>query len=273
MQKEGRKAYLTVDFEDYRRQELRDNYQPDQPPHPEEVARQADMLLSLFSDLDATATFFSVGRLVKELPKQLWRDISSRHELGCHGYEHLRVNQQGPDAFKADLLAGKSALEDASGISVTSYRAPYFSIDGCSPWFGRILAECGFRADSSLRVEARKRPTEEKLWLEGSEGQVEEFPLPAIGFGPKRLTIIGGTYFRLLPLPAIRRLLRMVEERGFTPMVYLHPYDIDPHASPLDYPSRGYFTKRQGDRMRRIGRSGTAQKLAALAEEYHFQAV
>ena len=110
------------------------------------------------------------------------------------------------------------------------------------------------------------------MYLEGSEGRVEEKPLHSVGFGRKRLTIIGGTYFRLMPLPAIRRLLHAVEKRGHVPMVYLHPYDLDPHAEPLAYPA-GYFAQRQGDRMRRAGRATAAEKLSALARDYAFQAI
>jgi hypothetical protein len=58
---------MTVDFEDYRRQELRDHFGGPQLPHPNEVERQVDLLLDLFEGLDPRATFFSMGRLTGEL--------------------------------------------------------------------------------------------------------------------------------------------------------------------------------------------------------------
>jgi hypothetical protein len=104
----------------------------------------------------------------------------------------------------------------------------------------------------------------------GTDGAVIEVPLPSVGVGPKRLTVIGGTYFRLLPLPLIRRLLRSAVEQGFTPMVYLHPYDLDPHAPPLEYPAWGYFDKKVGDKIRRMGRHTAVEKLKALTKDYSF---
>src|SRR6185295_3174 len=115
-----RTAILTVDLEDYRRQELRDHLGAPQAPNPAEVERQVELLLELFDACDATATFFSVGRLTEELPRSVWDRITRRHRLGCHGHEHLRVAAQGPEKFKADVLAAKRALEDRAGVRVES---------------------------------------------------------------------------------------------------------------------------------------------------------
>ncbi|MEN9581596.1 MAG: hypothetical protein RJA70_4605 [Pseudomonadota bacterium] len=261
-------AILTVDLEDYRRQELRDHLRQPQPANPSEVERQVELLLELFDSCGATATFFSVGRLVGELAPSVWRSVTERHRLGCHGYEHQRVAHQGPDAFRADVTAAKRALEDASGAPVVSYRAPYFSADGCDPWFGETLAEAGFLLDSSLRMASM--PSNNALYLEGSGGRVRELPLCSLGFGPKRLTVIGGTYFRLLPLPLIRGLLSRAEMLRFVPVIYLHPYDVDPTAPALDYPP-GFVKQRGGDWMRRLGRASAGDKLRALSEHYAFR--
>jgi peptidoglycan/xylan/chitin deacetylase (PgdA/CDA1 family) len=260
-------AILTVDLEDYRRQELRDHLGEPQPAYPAEVERQVEMLLELFASCDATATFFSVGRLVDELEPGVWRRITASHRLGCHGHEHLRVSEQGREQFKADVTRAKRTLEDAAGVSVVSYRAPYFSADGCDPWFGEVLAETGFRLDSSRRYAAPAAARE----LEGSHGSVRELPLCSLGVGQKRLTVIGGTYFRLLPLRVIRGLLARAQVLGFVPVVYLHPYDIDPSARPLAYPKH-LVKERGGDWMRRRGRSTAGDKLRALCDSYVFRA-
>jgi peptidoglycan/xylan/chitin deacetylase (PgdA/CDA1 family) len=267
---ERRTAVLTVDLEDYRRQELRDHLGRPQPANPSEVERQVDLLLELFASCDATATFFSVGRLVGELPRSVWGRITGRHRLGCHGHEHLRVSEQGRERFREDVRTAKQTLEDAAGVPVVSYRAPYFSADGCDPWFGEVLAEEGFRLDSSRRYSSPQAGTGTSL-LAGSQGRVTELPLCSLGVGPKRLTVIGGTYFRLLPLGVIERLLGRAEALGFVPVVYLHPYDVDPSAAPLAYPP-GYLKERGGDWMRRRGRTAAGDKLRALARSYAFRA-
>jgi hypothetical protein len=176
----------------------------------------------------------------------------------------------GPIGFEGDLLAAKAALEDATGQSVISYRAPYFSADGCDPWFGEVLARAGFLLDSSRRLKTIAPGFSGIVPLPGSAGAVREVPLPAIGFGSKRLTIIGGTYLRLLPLAWIVRLLKWGQARGFIPMVYLHPYDLDPKAAPLGYHRLRHWRNSLGDRVRRLGRRTAAEKLQFLASIYEF---
>ncbi len=270
MTKENR-AILTVDLEDYRRQQLRDHVGNGQSPNPEEVERQLDMLLDHFEAIGARATFFAVGRLTRELRSSVWSRIVARHELGCHGDEHERVSSQGPEKFSKDVRRAKASLESASGRSVRSFRAPYFSSDGCDPWFGETLASAGFTFDSSRRIGRPPEHFRGTFPLPGSDGTVKEIPLPSIGFGPKRLTVVGGTYFRLLPLRTIESLLARARAQGFVPMVYLHPYDVDPAAAPLAYPGRGYWTARAGDWVRRQGRKHALAKLRALAQTYAFE--
>lgn len=264
-------AILTVDLEDYRRQELRDHLGEPQVANPAEVERQVELLLDLFERCSVTATFFSVGRLADELPRAIWGRITARHRLGCHGHEHLRVSKLGRDAFERDLVTAKRKLEDVAGVAVVSHRAPYFSADGCDPWFGEVLGGAGFRLDSSRRLASLPAGTRGTLPLEGSDGRVDELPLCSLGFGAKRITVIGGTYFRWFPLPAVERLLERTRQLGFVPIVYLHPYDVDPSAPPLDYPA-GHLKERAGDWIRRTGRASASEKLAALSKNYAFRA-
>lgn len=261
---------MTVDLEDYRRQELRDHLGGrEAPPNPREVDKQLNRVLALLDACRARATFFAVGRLTSELDASVWARITARHELGCHGHEHLRVAELGAERFRADLIAARRALEDVSGAPVTAYRAPYFSSDGCDPWYGEALAEAGFRIDASRRLRTPPARFSGTLPLPGSGGAVRSIPFPCVGFGEKRLTVIGGTYFRALPLDVIRKLLARAEAAGFVPMIYLQPYDIDPRAPPLRYPG-GYLRRRAGDTLRRIGRATAADKLRALAADYDF---
>ncbi len=266
-------AYMTIDLEDYRRQELRDHWDPAEPAHPREVERQLDLTLGLLGELGAGATFFAVGRLVAELSRGAWRGISGPHRLGCHGDEHLRVHRLGPHGFARDLARSRGRLEEVSGRPVVSFRAPYFGADGCDPWFGEALAREGFRVDSSRRAAEMPPGREGTYPLPGAGGRVVEVPLRSLGVGPKRITVIGGTYFRLLPTPWIVALLEGARARGFLPMVYLHPYDLDPGAPPLAYPRFSRWRPRLGDRIRRMGRESAADKLRVLASLYDFRPV
>jgi hypothetical protein len=211
-----------------------------------------------------------VGRLAYDLPQRAWREIADRHRVACHGFEHARIQFLGRVGFEEDLLAAKCSLEDVSGQRLLSYRAPYFSGEHCDPWFGEALARAGFILDSSRRLRSAPLAFHGTCPLIGSGGAVQEVPLPCIGSGAKRITIIGGSYLRLLPLSWSIRLLEWGRSEGFIPMVYLHPYDLDPEAAPLEYERFRHWLPRLGDRIRRLGRETADIKLRALCKIYDF---
>lgn len=262
------RAIMTVDLEDYRHHErerltgVRADY------HPDEVARQTDLLLDGFARLEIGATFFTVGELGKRLPPGTWRRITERHRVGCHGHIHRHVGRAGRDFFAEDIRRGKATLEDAAGVAVDSYRAPYFSSDGADPWFGEELAEAGYRLDSSRRIAFMRTPGGVTT-LPGAGDTFAEVPLMSVGMRGRRLTVIGGALLRVLPLKVILTLMERARVGGFAPMVYLHPYDIDREAEPLRFsgvPWRG----RLGDVVRRVGRDGVWAKVEALTKYYDF---
>jgi peptidoglycan/xylan/chitin deacetylase (PgdA/CDA1 family) len=268
-------AVLTIDLEDYRRQYLRDYWRSDTPPYPREVQRQAENTLELLDACHTRATFFTVGRLASELPRSTWSEITSRHRVGCHGNEHLPVDELGPERFRDDLLAAKSALEDVAGQPVTSYRAPYFRAERCDPWFAEGLARAGVILDNSVRLNKMPHGFVGTYPVAGVGGAVREVPIHSIGWGVKRLTVIGGTYFRLLPLRWILHLLARSARLGFVPLVYIHPYDLDSSAEPIAYPARRFksIAPCAADWIRRTGRSTAAEKLRALARIYDFHPI
>ena len=58
-----RTVFLTIDLEDYRRQELRDHRCGSEPAHPYEVDnRQLEELLEILDSINTRATFLVVGR-------------------------------------------------------------------------------------------------------------------------------------------------------------------------------------------------------------------
>lgn len=264
-------AVLTVDLEDYRYQYLRDNIGYQGPYFPEEVTHQVDALLVLFEKCGARATFFTVGSLTTSLPRSVWGAITEHHMIGCHGHAHYHVSKQGPRKFREDLQAATAALEDVAGRRVISYRAPYFSADGCDPWFGEILVDSGIKIDSSKRFSKGGDAFGGTYLLPHTGNSVIEVPLYSLGFGVKRITVIGGTYLRLFPLPVIESLLKRARTLGFIPLVYLHPYDIDPSAVPLAYPRRTHWKAKAWDALRRFNRETVEDKLLALSQVYRFR--
>src|SRR5215831_6184206 len=95
-------------------------------------------------------TFFVLGWIAERHPDLVRRLIDGGHEVGCHGYHHLSLARIGAERFREDLVRSLTALRAAGAGEIVSFRAPYFSMNRRTAWALPILAELGFRIDSSV---------------------------------------------------------------------------------------------------------------------------
>ncbi|MEJ7934811.1 XrtA system polysaccharide deacetylase [Sphingobium sp. AN558] len=236
------------------------------------VERNTDAVLALFAEADVKATFFTLGWVAERYPALMQRIASAGHEIASHGYDHARVFTFTPDQFRADLRKARAILEDASGLAVTGYRAPSFSIDARTPWAHLILAEEGYRYSSSvapIRHDHYGWPESPRFAWKPVEGAaLVELPVTTAKFGSRTLAAGGGGFFRLLPYAFSRWAIRQVNEEAQRPaIIYFHPWEIDPGQPRVaDAPLRS--------RLRHYSNlSVMAAKLRRLAEDFEWTRV
>lgn len=199
------------------------------------VVGSTERLLDLLDDAGASATFFVLGWVAERHPG-LVRAIHARgHEVACHGYAHQMITRLSRAQFAEDIRRGKGAVEDAAGVSVIGYRAPTFSVVRETLWSLEILAEAGFRYDSSIfpivhdRYGIPDAPRFPHRLAVAAGFEIGEFPLSTVAGWRWRFPVAGGGYFRLFPYWLTRRVLRHLNEAERQPaIVYLHPWEIDP---------------------------------------------
>jgi polysaccharide deacetylase family protein (PEP-CTERM system associated) len=119
------------------------------------VERNTDRLLSILDSVlspqhSPKGTFFILGWLAERYPDLVRRIQKEGHEIACHGYAHRLVYTQSRDEFRQDVRRTKSILEDVTGQEIIGYRAPSYSITKKSEWAFEVLAEEGFKYDSSI---------------------------------------------------------------------------------------------------------------------------
>jgi len=263
---------LTFDVEEYFQVEaFRHLVEPgDWARLPGRAARSTERLLDLLAAHSASATFFVVGWLAERHP-ELVRDIHARgHELGCHGYAHRPIYSMSPVEFRDDLRRAKQAIEDAAGVAVLGFRAPTCSVVASTLWALDVIAEEGFRYDSSVFPihhdrygipDARRFPHRVDL---ASGRELVEFPMSTLRVAGQNLPFCGGGYFRLLPSAAVRAGLRRLNRRERMPaMVYLHPWEIDPEQPRMAV--RGVARFRHYANL-----ATTERKLTALLRAFRF---
>jgi polysaccharide deacetylase family protein (PEP-CTERM system associated) len=228
---------------------------------PSRVVAETERLLDLCDEYGARGTFFTLGTVARRFP-QLVRTITARgHELGSHGWDHTPVYELGPDLFRRDIRRSKRVLEQAAGQAVHGYRAPVYSIRPDMPWALTILAEEGFRYDSSVHPIAHDRygrpdaPRFPHVALASRGALLWEVPVGTARVAGVNVPV-GGGFFRLFPLPLLRGAIASVNRREGQPLVlYVHPWEFDPEQPRLTMPWRHRFRhyvglRRAEDRLR-----------------------
>jgi polysaccharide deacetylase family protein (PEP-CTERM system associated) len=272
------KLLLSFDFEDWHQLVHRRLGRSDWDQRGPALERQVESIFSLLDELGARATFFVLGITGERYP-DLVREIAARgHELACHGHAHERIPTQGPDEFRRDVERCAELVEHLGGRRPAGYRAPAFSITRDTPWAYDVLCDLGFRYDSSQydtpRIPRRIRPVPPapyRLQL-SSAREIWEFPIAVWRIRGRAVPVGGGAYWRALPAAALRRALRQAAADNAYPVLYFHPYELDPNPLRAALPGRPTPRQRLGAALksaqRNPGRRRVADRIRAVAREF-----
>ena len=237
------------------------------------VERNTRRLLDLCDRHKVKGTFFVLGWVAERWP-QLVRDIrDAGHELGTHGQDHRKVTTLTPREFRADVRRSKQTIEDISGVEVIGYRAPNYSIVRETLWAVDVLAEEGFRYDSSIfpiRHDRYGIPDFPRFPrpLRGENGTaLHEVPISTVRLAGMNLPFVGGGYLRHFPFAFIRWGMRRLNGFERRPAIlYVHPWEIDP-----DQPRQAVRWLTGVRHYRNLHR--TEERLVRLFSDYSFTTI
>lgn len=256
---------ISVDVEDYFQVEAfskvvgRESWDS----YPCRVEANNHRLLDLFDETGVKGTFFILGWVAERYP-QLVREITKRgHEPACHSYWHNLIYDLTPAAFRADTIRAKTVIEQACGLPIHGYRAPSFSVVARSSWAFDVLAETGFRYDSSVfpvKHDTYGIPGAPRLpfKVKTESGTIVEFPMTTFRLGVGgNMPLGGGGYLRILPDWYTRLGVRKAAAEGVPIVCYLHPWEVDPEqpriAAKFKSRLRHYTNlEKMEDRLRRL---------------------
>ena len=272
------KLLLSFDFEDWHQLVHRALGRADWDERGHALERQTAAILNLLDELRAKATFFVLGMTAERYP-DLVRGIAAKgHELACHGYAHQRVPTQSREEFHADVERCARLLEELASKRPLGYRAPAFSITRDTPWAYDVLAELGFRYDSSQydspRISRRigHVPAAPYRLQLGSGAEIWEFPITVWRLRGRAIPVGGGAYWRVLPATLLRRALGEVADDNAYPVLYFHPYELDPQplrvALPESPSPRQRLLAAWKSVQRNPGRQLVADRIRAIAREH-----
>jgi polysaccharide deacetylase family protein (PEP-CTERM system associated) len=268
---------LTVDLEDWH-QLLNRRITGSTVPPSRHVVADTHRVLDILDEAGARATFFVVGAVGESNP-DLVREVAGRgHEIGSHTYFHEPISRLRADEFKADVSRSRQQLQDLTGQPVLGFRAPEFSVGHLAHWSFRVLAEVGFAYDSSVfpTTAARYGIPDAPLSpfpIETAGGTLWEFPLATWDLGRRRLPAAGGSYFRLLPLPALRCALSQAEAARRPAVLYFHPYEFHRgwlYLSGLSWRERLHAANVRFSLLHNVGTAAIEARLRALLRGFAF---
>lgn len=232
---------MTVDVEDYFQVSAFERHlsRQDWDKLPCRVENNLDKILGSFTRHNVKATFFTLGWLAKRYPAMIRRIVDEGHELACHGYAHVRITDQTPEQFYAEVKQAKALLEDIAGVPMKGFRAASYSIVAKTLWAHEILQDLGFAYSSSIypvHHDLYGMPEAPRFaFRPGNAPKLLEIPVTTFVFGGGQFPCGGGGYFRLFPYAlsrwAINRVNRLDRQAA---VFYFHPWELDPGQPRVD---------------------------------------
>jgi polysaccharide deacetylase family protein (PEP-CTERM system associated) len=263
---------LTIDVEDWFHTSALDPYLgPDQWESLESrVESNVHRLLEILESYQTRATFFILGWVAEHYPHLVRKIDAMGHEICSHGYRHRLIYDLTPTQFKDFLNRSKQILEDLVGKPVRGYRATSFSIVKKTLWALDAIQEAGFMYDSSIfpvgHHDIYGLPGVPRFPFRHENGLIEIPPSTVKLFG-RNIPWGGGGYFRLYPYWLTAQGIRRINREGYPAMVYLHPWELDPHC-----PRVSHADKRTQFRQY-VNLAKTEGRLTRLLSEFRWSAM
>ncbi|GAB1646409.1 polysaccharide deacetylase family protein [Krasilnikovia sp. MM14-A1259] len=93
----------------------------DDGPHPEATPQ----VLRILENAGVRATFFLLGRMVREHPRVARAIVAAGHEVAVHGHEHRLLLRRSPAATRADITRAAEVITEVAGTTPRWWRPPY----------------------------------------------------------------------------------------------------------------------------------------------------
>jgi len=236
------------------------------------LARNTATTLDLLDEYKLKATFFALGWVADAVPELIREVVARGHDIASKGYFHRSIREFSRDEFRDDTVRAREALERASGRQIDGYRVAQRWLRPEDLWALDVLAEEGYKFDSSIRPLFRQYVHEpwRRFVHQHHHGEhtMLEVPVSTTRVLGHDIPIAGANYFRQLPFSLVQRAVRQWDRNYEAPFVmYFHVWELDPDQPKID--AAPFYAKvrqyRNLDRM--------ATMLRYYFEQYRFTSI
>jgi len=192
----------------------------------------------IISNQNIKSSFFVLGELASSLKESLVALSQDKHDIGSHGWGHLKPLTLTHQQFVEDITKSKEKIEDIIGIPVKGYRAPCFNIDRSRL---DLVAKSGYLYDSSY-IDFSDHPLYGSIDLKGYESVSKnifrnndffEFQVSTQKFAGKNIPVSGGGYIRISPWFIMNELIRKYLNSNDLYIFYIHPFEFSKKYPPI----------------------------------------
>lgn len=259
-----KKAVLTLDVEDWYHLDYFDRQECNTS---NSLLDGVDVYVELLESLSLPSSFFVLGEIA-ERKIQFYKDlVRAGHDVGSHGWNHVRPMAMGVDEFRADLQRSRVVMKEINGDRGFGYRAPCFSLDRERL---DIVRDSGFAYDSS-RIDFGNHPLYGSIDMKGYDklsdavyrsGEFMEFEATTLSVLGKNIPISGGGYLRLFPWILMKTLVSQYLKKNDLYVLYIHPFELSQLQVPVVPNSTSTLTKFRYS----YGRSRVVDKITRLVD-------
>ncbi|MBP1913017.1 polysaccharide deacetylase family protein [Thermococcus stetteri] len=108
------------------------------------VEKGLPRILDLLEEYRVKGTFFFTAKIARKYPSLVKRVVEEGHELGCHGYNHERLDKLSKEEAVRSIIKSMNVLREFDDIM--SFRAPNLQLPS---YLYSTLKENGILVDSS----------------------------------------------------------------------------------------------------------------------------
>jgi peptidoglycan/xylan/chitin deacetylase (PgdA/CDA1 family) len=140
-------------------------------------------LLNLLARHNARATFFVIGKYVRDCPEILRETLAREHLIANHTQTHPNLFWQSAAGIRAELQQCQDAIGSALGSQTKWFRPPY---GYRNPWVIRTASELGMKTVMWTLIPGDWKPWPlERLVarMKPIEDHTRQYPLEGIGSG------------------------------------------------------------------------------------------
>ena len=259
-----KKAVLTLDVEDWFHLDYFNRLECDTS---NSLLDGLDVYIELLESFSLPSSFFVLGEIAEKKIELFKSLIKAGHDVGSHGWNHIRPMTFSPDEFREDLNRCIDVMKEINGEKGFGYRAPCFSLDEERL---DIVEASGFSFDSS-RIEFGNHPLYGSINMSNYEnlskniykrGGFMEFEVTTLPIFSRNIPISGGGYIRLLPWFIMKMLITQYLKSNDLYIFYIHPFELSKLEVPPMPTSTSILTKYRYAH----GRYSVADKIKKLVE-------